>query len=707
MSKHLDNVTWTLENLPQGIIELANLSNLTIQSAKLSKKPDALSPEHIEDLERWMVWASQRLGLEAEAVETSIIEFDSFLLAVAPAILRINQNEFLLLLKSKYGKVRVLAPDLSVHSYSVDVLQSIIFEPYEKPILPEIKRLLALADIPKNKLSKVKKIMLQERLASQRIGNCWILRLPPTANFWQQLKHAGLFNRFLQMIVMITVIYGLEIIGWELIGSAALNGRLDFGWLSAWSLLIFSLIPLHIFSTWLDSTFALDIGRIMKKRLLSGALNMNLETVKHQGVGHLLSQVMESQALEALALNGGFSVVIASIELIFSAWILTLGSGGLLHLTLLFAWLMLTIFLCSHYFQRLRQWTLNRLNMTHSLIERMVGHRTRLAQDLPNRRNRQEDQMLFEYFSNSKSLDSSIIFITSILSRGWLLIGILGLTPAFVMQTGSSTTLAISLGGILLANRAFSGIAGGLNALSRAAIAWRNVSTLFNSASQLQPQETFLPTTTVNKEFSDSDVKLIDASDIVFRYSEKSEPILRGANLTIYAGERILFEGSSGGGKSTFASLLVGLRTAESGLLLLKGLDKATLGSSWHQFATEAPQFHENHIFTGTLAFNLLMGRNWPATESELEEAKEICIELGLDELLTRMPSGLLQMVGETGWQLSHGERSRIFLARALLQNAQLTILDESFAALDPESLAKCLNCALKRANTLLVIAHP
>ena len=101
------------------------------------------------------------------------------------------------------------------------------------------------------------------------------------------------------------------------------------------------------------------------------------------------------------------------------------------------------------------------------------------------------------------------------------------------------------------------------------------------------------------------------------------------------------------------------------------------------------------------------MGRNWPPTEEELKEAKELCVELGLGDLLERMPSGMMQMVGETGWQLSHGERSRIFLARALLQKAQLTILDESFAALDPETLEKCLNCAFERAKTLMVIAHP
>ena len=64
-------------------------------------------------------------------------------------------------------------------------------------------------------------------------------------------------------------------------------------------------------------------------------------------------------------------------------------------------------------------------------------------------------------------------------------------------------------------------------------------------------------------------------------------------------------------------------------------------------------------------------------------------------------------MVGETGWQLSQGEKSRLYIARALLQGAALISLDESFASLDPESLRRAIGCVLERAPSLLVIAHP
>jgi len=183
---------------------------------------------------------------------------------------------------------------------------------------------------------------------------------------------------------------------------------------------------------------------------------------------------------------------------------------------------------------------------------------------------------------------------------------------------------------------------------------------------------------------------------------------LKGCSLSIRSGDRLLLEGSSGGGKSTLASLLVGLRVPQSGLLLLRGLDRQTLGEEgWRQRVVSAPQFHENHVLTETFAFNLLMGRRWPPHEEDMKEASAICRELGLEPLLNKMPAGMLQMVGETGWQLSHGERSRVYIARALLQRAEVMIFDESFAALDPENVKLALNCVLRRARTLVVVAHP
>ena len=163
-------------------------------------------------------------------------------------------------------------------------------------------------------------------------------------------------------------------------------------------------------------------------------------------------------------------------------------------------------------------------------------------------------------------------------------------------------------------------------------------------------------------------------------YPGAGRPVLRPLHFAIGRTDRILLEGPSGGGKSTLASLIIGMRQPTVGTVLLDGVDRHAWGmEGWRQRITGAPQFHRNHLLAGTLAFNLLLGRRWPPTPDDLDAADRVCRELGLGDLLDRMPAGLQQLVGETGWQLSHGERSRVFLARALLQDADLVVLDESF----------------------------
>lgn len=191
------------------------------------------------------------------------------------------------------------------------------------------------------------------------------------------------------------------------------------------------------------------------------------------------------------------------------------------------------------------------------------------------------------------------------------------------------------------------------------------------------------------------------------RVPDGSRPVISAASLEILPGERLLLDGPSGAGKSTLAAVLAAHRPADSGLLLLWGLDLATLGEAgWRRGVVAVPQLHENHLFADTLAFNLLLGRGWPATAGDLAEAEAVCRELGLGPLLERLPGGLGQRVGEAGWQLSDGEASRVCLARALLQESDLLILDESLAALDPETRLRVLEVVERRAGTLVLIAH-
>jgi ATP-binding cassette subfamily B protein len=200
----------------------------------------------------------------------------------------------------------------------------------------------------------------------------------------------------------------------------------------------------------------------------------------------------------------------------------------------------------------------------------------------------------------------------------------------------------------------------------------------------------------------------LDATDLRYTHTGRAEPVLHGCSLSVGVGDRLILQGQSGGGKSTLAAILSGLRTPQSGLLLLNGVDRFTIGhAEWRRRIVLVPQFHENHLLLGTVAFNALMGGEWPPPADGFDRAERLLRDLGLGGTLDRMPSGVLQTVGETGWQLSHGERSRLFLARALLQNPDVLILDESFAQLDPETIGLALDAVVSRAPAVLLIAHP
>lgn len=100
------------------------------------------------------------------------------------------------------------------------------------------------------------------------------------------------------------------------------------------------------------------------------------------------------------------------------------------------------------------------------------------------------------------------------------------------------------------------------------------------------------------------------------------------------------------------------------------------------------------------------MGRRWPPERADLDEATTVCQELGLGPLLERMPAGLGQTGGETGWRLSQGERARLCLARALLADHDVLILDEPLGALDPQTARRVLDVVSRRARTLVVISQ-
>lgn len=709
----LEALAWPHSRLGEAMEALGRRAGFSPRPLATSSPPEGFDPARDETLDDWLDASARQAGLEVELAETPYPEVERLVRSAGPALLRLagtDEPRFLALLGSRRRAARLLGPDGVIHRVRPEAVRTALCRSLETPLVDEVDRLLDEAGVARGRRARARTALLRGRLSAARVKGCWLLRLPPGARFAHQVSCARLPRRLLGLVGAHGLEYLLWILSWWMVGRAALAGRLDRGWLTAWALLLLTLVPLQLLVTWLQGAIAIGTGALLKRRLLAGALRLQPEEIRQQGAGQLLGRVIESETMESLALSGGFLGLVAGIELVAAAAVLLLGAGGWMQALVLAVWVTLTLLLGGRYLKDRDRWTEMRLEMTHDLVERMVGYRTRLAQEERGCWHDAEDLSLERYLELSAAMDRTAVQVTSLVPRGWLLLGLLALAPAFASGRATPSALAVALGGTLLAYRALRRLAAGLAHLAGAAIAWRRVAPLFHAAGRTEA--TGLPAFTLSataRAHGSGDVAaLLEAHNLVFRYRDRGEPILRDCTLRVRSGDRLLLEGHSGSGKSTFAAVLSGLRSPQSGFLLLRGLDRQSLGEAgWRRRVVVAPQFHENHVLTETLAFNLLMGGRWPAAPADLQETEAVCRGLGLGDLLDRMPAGLLQTVGETGWQLSHGERSRLYIARALLQHPELIVLDESFAALDPENLRRALLYVLERADTLLVIAHP
>lgn len=190
---------------------------------------------------------------------------------------------------------------------------------------------------------------------------------------------------------------------------------------------------------------------------------------------------------------------------------------------------------------------------------------------------------------------------------------------------------------------------------------------------------------------------------LTFRYPTSEGPVIEDLSLTVPAGKIVALVGPSGAGKSTLASLLPRFYDPEAGRIRIDGTDvrELTLSSLRKQIGIVA---QDTFLFNDTVANNLRYGRP-EATEEEVREAARNALAL---EFIEQLPQGFETMIGERGTRLSGGQRQRISIARALLKNAPILVLDEATSHLDTESelLVQGALGNLMQGRTVIVIAH-
>jgi ATP-binding cassette, subfamily B, bacterial len=736
--KTIQDITWSVNRLGELLESLVDKSGISARPHSLPQPPEMLELAGIESISRWIDAACSQLGIEAESLTTTYADLPKMIRLSGPTILQVPRQEhqqgfdLVGLLHCGKRKATVLTPELKTRRVAIELLRQEISAPLESVLLPQVEPLLSAASVPPERWKKARQAILNDQLGYIPLQAGWMLRLAPGSAIPRLLRKAHLLAPFAAMFTIHFIQQLLILVGWVVIGRGIFQGHFDWGWITAWVIVLLSTIPLGLIVSDMQGEFSLRTGAIFKERLLYGITQLKPDEIRHLGLGQFLGRVMESEAFEMLAFGGGFSALLSFIELGLAVYVFTHGAMGSFLIILLLAWLLIILLMLWNNYIKARDWAQTYREMTNELVENLVGHRTRLAQEDPSHWHDREDQLLNRYLKLSEDLDRAGQQLQSLSGRGWLILGLTTVGLGFVSGSVAIQALAISLGGVLFAFQGLNRLVNGAQSLVNLRIAWDQVAPILKAADRavetpaldfvaFQPTGSDMvlpPPITVNRlvrldssspsQTASSKQPVMLARDLTFRYRPTARPVINEVSLSISHGDHVLLEGPSGGGKTTLAALLTGLREPESGSLLLWGMDRRIVGSQeWHRRIAMAPQFHENYVFSETLGFNLLMGRRWPATQADLAEAEQLLRVLGLGDVFDKMPSGFQQMLGESGWQLSHGERSRLFIARTLLQNSDLVILDESFGALDAENLKRSLQTVFDRVETLLVIAHP
>ncbi len=694
---------WRQPQLADALQALSTRAGLTTARRAVGDPPVG------DDLTSWMSTAAAQLVVEAVAVTLSGAELEAMLRTTGPVLASLPAplaGHYLAILSGGRRTIRVLGPDGSIHRVRRQEVFEALTTDLRKAQEGAARELMARLSLNGPRWAPAIQALGSAGVADDRIGGVWLLRPSPASSPWIQARHARLPGLLIGVLAAHAAGYLLFLLSWWILGQGALSGYLSEGALQVWTLLLLTFVLLRVVDTWAQHRLSVDAGALVKEILLAGIFQLRQREVQRRGVGRFLSTAMEADLFSS-GMAGVLLVLVSLVDLCFGFVILVLGTGGLLHaLALALAlWAGLGVVLFGHYLRRARLWIESYREMSHDLIERMVGYHTRLIQERPEQLHLEEDRLLDRYQAAARRMDRLGTALQALVGRGWLLVGMFVLTPSLLDGASLSAEIAVAAGVMLWVSQSLKQLVSGLIRFVDVVVSWEQTSPLLTAARRPRPEARPAPS---HRGWWTPDGPLVAFSDLSLRYTADGPLVLRGCEATILQGDHVLLEGPSGGGKSSLVAVVAGLERPSGGELLLNGTSwQAVPVRKWRRHVVLVPQLHVNHVFTAPLAFNLLMGVGWPPSRADLKRARRVCEALGLAEVIAQMPQHLWQMVGDGGWQLSQGERSRLVLARALLQEPALLLVDESFAALDPEIFLQAFSGVTERAETLLVVAHP
>ncbi len=428
-----------------------------------------------------------------------------------------------------------------------------------------------------------------------------------------------------------------------------------------------------------------ELSTRLRRQALDHALMIDPDQAETIGAGTALARAMDTDLVGSFLVITAPAAILGAIEVVVGLTVGARAPDGSVRIAIVLVGVILLAGGWRILLATRRKWTTQREQITTDLLERLIGQRTVALQENTQAYRSRLDELTGIYRRDGRRLDAATVIVTGLM----LLIGTSLVLLALQLRSRSgASSSALAVGSALLTGTGLLRLGRVVTDLAGVQVAREQIAGLAAMKLATRPVPAM-----VDREADGP--ALIRAAGIVGEY-EPGAPVVGPLDLTVKPGARLLLTGPSGSGKTTLVEMLDGRRVPAAG----------TIEHDVRCVIARVPQAGDDHLLHGSLMFNILLGRSWPPENSDINDALEVLDDLGLTELVSRMPAGILQSIGDGGWRLSAGESARIRLARALLRRPDLLILDETFGPLDALTFQRCLNAAEKWASGLLVIAH-
>jgi ATP-binding cassette subfamily B protein len=672
-----EQLLWGAAELPMGIAMLLG------KSTSVTDWQSALGGE--ETLARGISVAADRAAVQAVALTSEYEHLAECLRDAAPLAVSLGDSEqALLLLKVGRRHATVLGRDGRTHRMPLQEITDRLQVPVPEQTQAAIDALVDELDTSLLETLRTAHMQGRPLFVGWKLGS-----RSPRAVHGQTLA-----RRAAALVLAHVAQVGFWITSWIVLVSA-LSGLGDRdALLLLWGAALATAMILLPLETFLEQDFAVRLGVMIKQVLLKRALAMDKGAVRQLGIGALLAQSLEANTFDQLATRGAIRVLLTLFDMQIILILFYLLAGFHLLWLLFVGMLLFVAALCWRYYGAERRLHRTHLAVTALHAEEMIGHRARKVFVGRDQWHAQEDARLADYEQASAAVDRIGLTMGTV-HRFWAALGVIVVLAD--LYTGGELAVAL-IGFVIFGFGVLAGATTGMAQLLKALVSYR-----YLSGFESEPVD--------DSELNEVDLRAdgaeLQAKGLTYHYPGTQRQVLNNANLRIESGQKVMLSGPSGSGKSTLGALLAGRLQPDSGLVISHGLDRHIAGAKgWLRHVCYVPQAGSNHVLTETFAFNLLLGRAWPPSPEDMAEAYRVALALGLGSLIEKMPAGMMQMVGEGGWRLSQGERSRLFVARGILQGAHMLIADELLSPLDPETSLDVLHAIEQLPGQVMLIAH-